>query len=92
MTIKKIIVGSFGGINNTKKLNKQNEIFECSVIPESDLWNSKEVKVKISLKYWEELKVLKISGFYDTMVVILKEWQRKLVEIEREYMVSENPW
>lgn len=43
MTIKKIIVGSFGGINNTKKLNKQNEIFECSVIPESDLWNSKEV-------------------------------------------------
>ena len=51
MTIKKIIVGSFGGINNTKKLNKKNEIFECSVIPESDLWNSKEVKVKISLKY-----------------------------------------
>ena len=50
MTIKKIAVGSFGGINNTEKLNKRKEIFECSIIPESDLWNSKEVKVKISLK------------------------------------------
>lgn len=90
MTIKKIIVGSFGGINNTKKLNNRNEIFECSVIPESDLWNSKEVKVKLSFQYWEELHILIIEGSY--MVVKLKEWGRTLVEIEGEYMVSENPW
>lgn len=88
MTIKKIAVGSFGGINNTEKLNKRKEIFECSIIPESDLWNSKEVKVKISLKNWEELYVY--PGSYDTMVVKLKEWRRELVEIARKYTVSEN--